>query len=112
MAVAVPRWLRRKAPMPVWAWVAMFIDSPGGPAFRGRCAECPVDLPIRQVPADRVTAEAIDAIMADRPHGPIAEAAIAAHRDLARHIAHRHGFIVAETPHPARLRNLLQRPAG
>jgi hypothetical protein len=95
----------------VWAWVATGVDNPLGPAFRGRCAECPVDLPIRQVPANRVTAEVMAAALdKHHPHGPIVEAAIYAHVDLARHLAHRHGIYVPEKPHPSRLRFLIGRP--
>lgn len=94
--------------LPVWAYVAHFTDHPAGPAFRGRCAECPVDLPIRQVPAHRLDAEAIEA--ARHGAGPVAEAAAAAYRDLARHLAHRHGIRVAAVPKPGQLRWNLTRP--
>lgn len=95
--------------LPVWAYVAHFTDHPAGPAFRGRCAECPIDLPIRQVPAHRLDDEAIEAARHGR--GPVAEACRAAYRDLARHLAQRHGLTVRPEPLPRQLRWDLGRPA-
>lgn len=89
---------RRSPAFPVWAYVAEWADNPAGPSWRGRCADCPVDLPTRQVPAARIDLDVLAAAFAPEPSGPIYEAMRAAERDLIRHLAHRHGIVVAPRP--------------
>jgi len=97
----------RAARFPVWAYVAHFTDHPGGPAFRGRCAECPVDLPIRQAAGHLLDEAALEAALHEA--GPVADAARAAYYDLAQHLLRRHGIRVGP-PLPGQLRFELRRP--
>ena len=95
----LPGWLRRPAAaLPVWAYVAHFVDHPAGPAFRGRCGACPWDGPAHQVPAHRLDADTIAAAGADPPAGPNYEAARKAEGDLIGHLWHRHGLRVNRRP--------------